>query len=185
MNNDRNICLIADRGYINVKKMCEMDYVGQEFVIRIRNDMNILNTIPFDLPHDSGKYEDCLCTVANDRAIKVKYRRHKFRTVSFIGCNGEKVVLCTNIVDLTADEIAELYRLRWEIETFFKLMKQFLSLNKIFGSSKNAAFSQAIIAFIVYILLFTLFSINHRFYSFISFLRAVIFNSPLVLLNKL
>ena len=182
---DRNICLIADRGYINVRKMCEMDYVGQEFVIRIRNDMNILNKIPFDLPHDSGKYEDCLCTVSNDRAIKAKYRQHQFRTVSFIGCNGEKVVLCTNIVDLTADEIAELYRFRWSIETFFKLMKQFLSLSKIFGSSKNAAFSQAIIAFIVYILLFTLFFFNSHFQSFVSFLRAFIYNSHLVILNKL
>lgn len=182
---DRGMCLVADRGYINVRKMCEMDYVGQEFVIRIRNDMNILNKIPFDLPHDSSKYEDCLCTVSNDRAIKAQYRHHQFRTVSFLGDNGQKVVLCTNIVDLTANEIAELYRLRWSIESFFKLMKQFLSLSKIFGSSRNAAFSQAFIAFIVYIFLFTLFSFNPLFPSFISFLRAIIFNSSSILLNKL
>jgi hypothetical protein len=182
---DRNTCIVADRGYINVRKMCEMDYVGQEFVIRLRNDMNILNKIPFDLPHDSGKYEDFLCTVSNDRAIKAVFRKHQFRTVSFIGCNGEKIVLCTNIVDLTAHEIAELYRLRWAIESFFKFMKQFLSLSKIFGSSKNAAFSQVIIAFIVYIFLFVLFSFNPIFPSFLSFLRAVIFNSPFVILNKL
>jgi hypothetical protein len=182
---DRNTCLVADRGYINVKKMCEMDYVGQEFVIRIRNDMNILNKIPFDLPHDSGIYQDYLCTIANDRAIKAVYRHHQFRTVSFIGANGEKVVLCTNIVDLTADEIAELYRLRWAIESFFKFMKQFLSLINIFGSSKNAAFSQVIIAFILYIFLFQLFTFNPRFPSFIAFLRAIIYNSPFALLNKL
>jgi hypothetical protein len=181
---DRNICLVADRGYINVRKMCEMDYVGQEFVIRLRNDMNILDKIPFDLPHDSGIYQDFLCTVSNDRAIKAKYRHHQFRTVSFTGCNGEKVVLCTNIVDLTADEIAELYRLRWSIESFFKLMKQFLSLSNIFGSSKNAAFSQAIIAFITYICLFTLFLANSHFHSFLAFLRAIIFNSTSLILDK-
>jgi hypothetical protein len=182
---DRNICLVADRGYINVRKMCEMDYVGQEFVIRIRNDMNILYKIPFDLPHDSSVYEDYLCTVSNDRAIKAVYRRHQFRTVSFIGCNGEKVVLCTNIVDLTAEEIAEMYRLRWSIEAFFKFMKQFLSLSKIFGSSKNAAFSQVIIAFITYICLFEIFIHNPHFPSFLAFLRAVIYNSTSVILNKL
>jgi hypothetical protein len=183
---DRNICLAADRGYINVKKMCEMDEVGQEFVIRIRNDMNILNRIPFDLPHDSGKYEDYLCTVSNDRAIKIQYRRRQFRTVSFIGCDGKKVVLCTNIMELTAEEIAGLYRLRWSVESFFKFMKQFLSLNHIFGSSKNAAFSQVIIAFIVYISLFTLFSLFYpHFNSFIAFFRAVIYNSISVSLNKL
>jgi hypothetical protein len=182
---DRHICLVADRGYINVRKMCEMDYTGQEFVIRIRNDMNILNKLPFDLPHDSGIYQDYLCTVSNDRAIKAKYRHHQFRTVSFMGSNGEKVVLCTNIIDLTADEIAEMYRLRWSIESFFKLMKQFLSLSNIFGSSKNAAFSQVIIAFITYICLFQLFIANPLFNSFLLFLRAVIHNSPCVLLNKL
>lgn len=182
---DRGMCLVADRGYINVRKMCEMDYVGQEFVIRIRNDMNILNKIPFDLPHDSSKYEDCLCTVSNDRAIKAIYRHHQFRTISFLGDNGQKVVLCTNIVDLTADEIADLYRLRWSIETFFKLMKQFLSLSKIFGSSRNAAFSQVIIAFIVYIFLYAAFDANSQYHSFVSFLRAIIFNSSSILLNKL
>lgn len=182
---DRGMCLVADRGYINIRKMCEMDYVGQEFVIRIRNDMNINAKIPFDLPHDSSKYSDFLCTLGNDRNIKSEYRNHQFKTVSFIGNKGQKVVLCTNIVDLTADEIAELYRLRWSVESFFKLMKQFLSLGKIFGSSKNAAFSQAIIAFIVYISLFFTFLSNPHFPSFISFLRAIIFNSSFVLLNKL
>jgi len=182
---DRNMCLVADRGYIDVKKMCEMDNVGQEFVIRIRNNMNILNKIPFDLPHDSDKYEDYLCTVSNDRAIKVVYRRHQFRTVSFMGDNEQKVVLCTNIVDLTADEIADLYRLRWSIESFFKLMKQFLSLGNIFGSSRNAAFSQAIIAFIIYIILYSLYVSLPQFRSFLSFLRVVKYDSSDIALNKL
>jgi len=177
---DRNICLIADRGYINVKKMCEMDYVGQEFVIRIRNDMNILNKIPFDLPHDSGIYEDYLCTIANDRAIKVIYRRHQFRTVSFIACDGQKVVLCTNIVDLSADEIAELYRLRWAIESFFKRMKQFLSLTKIFGSSKMPPFLRLLLPLLSILSILSIF-FSSLFSLFLSFLSCALLSIILLL----
>ena len=165
-------CVVADRGYFNIAKFCRLDDSGQEFVIRIRNTTNLVNPVPCDFTADS-KYTDILCTLGKDRDIPAEYRKHQFRVVSFEGSNGKTVTLCTNIYSLTADEVADLYRMRWSIETFFKTLKQNFSLKKIFGSTLNAVFTQVIINFIVYIFLFTLFSSFPFHSSFLDFIRKI------------
>jgi len=76
------------------------------------------------------------------------------------------VTLCTNIVDLYSEEIADLYRLRWSIETFFKTLKPNFQIKNIFGTSRNAVFSQAIIAFLVCVVISALysFSVEHNLF---------------------
>jgi hypothetical protein len=165
-------CVLADRGYFNIAKFCRLDDSGQEFVIRIRNTINLMNPVPYDFTADS-KYIDILCNLGKDRDLPAKYRKHQFRVVSFEGNNGKPVTLCTNIYSLTADEIADLYRMRWGVESFFKTLKQNFSLGKIFGSTLNAVYSQIIINFIAYIVLFTAFSLASFDFSFIAFLRYI------------
>jgi len=165
-------CVLADRGYFNIAKFCRLDDSGQEFVIRIRNTTNLVNPVPYDFTADS-RYTDILCSLGKDHSIPAKYRKRQFRVVSFEGSNGKTVTLCTNVYSLTADEIADLYRMRWSVETFFKTLKQNFSLGKIFGSTINAVFTQIIINFIAYIVLFTAFSLSHFNFSFISFLRYI------------
>jgi len=187
---DSDACILADRGFMSIQKMCELDDRGQEFVIRILNHTNILNAIDFD-PSTPAGYTDVLCTLGKDPKIPVKYRRHQFRVVSFDGANGERVTLCTNIVDLYSTEIADLYRLRWSIETFFKTFKQNFAVKRIFGTSRNAVFSQAIIAFLVctvFSVLFALVRDNNFFsakpFSFVEFLRFINFNDLPFSLDK-
>lgn len=179
---DRNVCILADRGYINVQKMCRMDEMGQEFAMRLRNDMKLNNSRPFPnlFPDDSNGYTDVLCNIGNDRSIPAHCRKHQFRVVSFSDTKGEEVRICTNIMDLSAKEIAALYKLRWKIETFFKELKQNFTIKKMFGSSKNAVFSQGIIAFIAYAVLFECYSAQGispnktgSHFSFLFFLRSL------------
>ena len=165
-------CVLADRGYFNIAKFCRLDDSGQDFVIRIRNTTNLVNPVPYDFTANS-KYTDILCTLGEDRGIPAEYRNHQFRVISFQGNNDKTVALCTNIYSLTADEIADLYRMRWQVETFFKTLKQNFSLRKIFGSSINAVFTQIIINFIAYIVLFSAFSLASFDFSFIAFLRFI------------
>ena len=178
--NDNATCVLADRGYFNISKFCRLDDSGQEFVIRIRNTTNLVNPVPHDFSADS-KYADILCTLGKDRDIPAEYRKHQFRVVSFVGNNDKQVTLCTNIYSLSADEIAALYRMRWAAETFFKTLKQNFSLKKIFGATLNAVYTQVIINFIAYIVLFSLFSDYLAFscinISFIDFLRKFRVNS--------
>ena len=163
-------CILADRGYLNIASFCRLDDAGQDFVIRIPEKVNLVNPIPHDFTRDS-KYTDILCSLGKDHSILAKYRKRQFRVISFAGDNGKKVTLCTNIYSLTADEIADLYRMRWNIETFFKTLKQNFSLKKIFGSTINAVFTQVIINFLAYIVLFSAFSLASFTFSFLSFLR--------------
>ena len=107
-------CTLADRGYFSIAKFCHLDDMGQDFIIRIRNNTNLVNPVPYDFKTDD-KYTDILCTLGKDRNIPKKYKKRQFRIVSFMGANGELVTLCTNIFSMTADEIAKLYRMRWEI----------------------------------------------------------------------
>ena len=86
-----------------------------------------------------------------------------------------------NIVDLYSEEIADLYRLRWSIEVFFKTLKQNFQIKNIFGTSRNAVFSQAIIAFLTCVVISALysFSVEHSLFPcrksihFIDFLRLI------------
>jgi hypothetical protein len=68
-------------------------------------------------------------------------------------------MLVTNLLDVTAETIAELYKERWEIELFFKWIKQNLRIKKFLGVSENAVKTQIAIAIILYLLI-ALFNLN-------------------------
>jgi hypothetical protein len=66
---------------------------------------------------------------------------------------GKEYVFITNRLDLSALEVAELYRRRWQIELFFKWIKQNLKIKAFYGTSKNAVLIQIWTALIAYLLL--------------------------------
>jgi transposase len=66
---------------------------------------------------------------------------------------GKEYVFVTNRLDLSALEVAELYRRRWQIELFFKWIKQNLKIKAFYGTSKNAVLIQIWTALIAYLLL--------------------------------
>jgi len=66
---------------------------------------------------------------------------------------GKEYVFLTNRLDLSALEVAELYRRRWQVELFFKWIKQNLKIKAFYGTSKNAVLIQIWTALIAYLLL--------------------------------
>jgi len=66
--------------------------------------------------------------------------------------DGKALVLLSNNLDLPATSIADLYRCRWQIEIFFKWVKQHLRIKAFFGTSENAVRTQIWIAISVYVL---------------------------------
>lgn len=185
---EEDTLLLCDRGYVNIKKMSELDMQGQEFIIRIREGINQLHVAEFDIAHNE-KYKDHICTLGKSSEIAKEYRKHQFRVVNFTIDSGERVCLCTNIVDLSADEIADIYRQRWSIETFFKTLKQNFTIKTIFGTSKNAAFSQGIIAFIAYLVLRAVYDtfspVLYNISSFVVFIRSFRYNASALPVPKL
>lgn len=148
--------LVADRGYMNVEKFCELDRKGQKFVIRLRN--TVRPHIVRKIKSTKEGYTDDICTLGNDRSIPKECREHPFRIVSFVGADGKLVRLCTNELALSAEEVGEIYRVRWEIECFFRRLKQNFQIKHIFGHSANSAFSQGFIAFLAYLFLNCIYS---------------------------
>ena len=76
------------------------------------------------------------------------------RRISVAREGKEPLILVTNLLDEPAEIIAELYKSRWEVELFFKWIKQRLKIKKFLGKSENAVRIQLITAIIAYILVF-------------------------------
>lgn len=133
--------MLFDRGYLDYERFDRMTDDGYFFVTRFR----VLE--PFTLPTHSTVLSDemVICTTQN-RSENV------FRRVKLLDTKGKELTLLTNRFDISADEIAEIYKSRWAIELFFKWMKQHLNIKKFYGHSEQAVHNQEYVAIIVYCL---------------------------------
>ena len=86
-------------------------------------------------------------------ATSVKKYPGKLRLIEFIDDEGKTYQFLTNNFKLAASSIAEIYRQRWQIELFFKWIKQNLKIKSFLGTSKNAVMTQIWVALILYLLL--------------------------------
>ena len=97
------------------------------------------------------------------------------RVAVYIQEDNRTVELITNNMMWSAATIAELYRRRWLIETFFKLIKQNLQLKTFLGTSQNACKSQIFIGLITYFILElirrTISTVKHKFGHFVTLIR--------------
>ncbi len=78
--------------------------------------------------------------------------KHALRMIETIDDKGNPVRIITNRFDLTAEEIGDLYRSRWQIEIFFRWVKQHLKFTRFFGDSENAVMNQIWVCLIAYCL---------------------------------
>ena len=101
------------------------------------------------------------------------------KIVSIDEKTNKSITILTNIFDMNAADIAKLYRARWNIEIFFKTIKQNLRVKKFYGQSKNAVETQIWIALIVYVLYLKLRQMStyegKNFTDFISKLKVCLF----------
>ncbi len=89
-----------------------------------------------------------------NKAIETNITEHHLRLVTVYKPKENKVIqIITNNMDWKARTIADLYKTRWDIELFFKAMKQNLQIKTFLGTSENAVKSQIFVALICYLLL--------------------------------
>ena len=121
---------------------------GYFFVTRLRKNEVIQYLETFELSTDSSVLSDEMVVIGatQNRSENV------FCLIKVLDSKGNELQLLTNRFDLSADEIAELYKSRWAIELFFKWMKQHLNIKKFYGHSEQAVHNQVYIAMIVYCL---------------------------------
>ncbi|WP_442953154.1 transposase [Paenibacillus sp. IHB B 3084] len=77
-------------------------------------------------------------------------QRH--RVVIFRDFEGREIRVVTDLMQVTAEQIAQMYKARWQIEVFFRWIKQHLNIPTLFGTTENAVYGQLFCALIVYVL---------------------------------
>lgn len=140
--------VIFDRAYSAVKWFAMFCQKEIFFVTRVKKDMKFKIVERYKVDTSSGVTSDNIVEMSNDsQAI----------TVRKIGYYDQKTfkhyVFLTNNFALDAKSIADLYKERWQIEVFFKEMKQFLKIKKFVGTNENAIKIQIYTALTVYLLL--------------------------------
>ena len=174
----KDTIVVDDRGYFDTLLFKTRIDDQNIFVTRIKDNILYESVRENDLPDDTDAHilKDEIILLKGKAAIENGIDQVEFsRVVVYIEEGNRTVVLITNNLEWSAATIAELYRRRWLIETFFKLIKQNLQIKTFLGTTPNACKSQIFIALICYLLLElirrTLCKTTHRFGHFVTLIR--------------
>lgn len=142
---------LMDRGFIDFARLARLDTLGAFFVTRAKSNLQFQRID--SRPVDKAAGLQCDQRV---RPIGV-HSQHDYpkdlRRVRFKDPNtGKRLVFLTNHFGLPALTVCDLYRLRWQVELFFKWIKQHLRIKAFFGTSENAVKTQIWIAISVYVI---------------------------------
>lgn len=142
---------IMDRGYVDFARLYAIHSAQAFFVIRAKSNLRHRCLASHQVDKNSGLRCDqriVLTGHLTDNKFPSPLRRVKF----YDATNDTLLVILTNHFDLSAANVAALYRRRWQIELFFKWIKQHLRIKAFFGTSQNAVKTQVWIAISVYVL---------------------------------
>jgi Domain of unknown function (DUF4372)/Transposase DDE domain len=142
---------VMDRGYLDFERLYRFVLAGAFYVTRTKSGvlLNRLASRPVD--RSTGIRSDHVVWVRN--AESAAHYPERLRRVTYRDPeDGKVLVFLTNNFDLPPEVIAQLYRLRWRVELFFKWIKQNLRIRHFFGTTDNAVKTQVWIAICVYVL---------------------------------
>jgi hypothetical protein len=138
MNFYANAIYLMDKAYVDFEALFRINNAGAFFVTRAKNTMRYeVVEQNFNIDETTGLRTDktVRLTIAKSKKLYPK----KLRLVEFYdNINDQLLVFLTNNFDVSALEVANLYRNRWQIEFFFKWIKQNLTVKKLWGHSINA-----------------------------------------------
>ena len=142
---------VMDRGYLDFERLHSLHQARAFFVTRAKSNMNARRIYSAATDRTTGII--CDQTIAlngyyTSRDYPAQLRRIRFKDPE----SGKTLVFLTNNVALPAATICALYKARWQVELFFKWIKQHLRIKKFYGTSENAVKSQIWIAVSVYVL---------------------------------
>uniref|UniRef100_A0A1S7LHP4 Transposase n=1 Tax=Magnetococcus massalia (strain MO-1) TaxID=451514 RepID=A0A1S7LHP4_MAGMO len=142
---------VMDRGYLDFARLYLLDQCGAFFVTRAKSNLGFRRLYSRPVDKSSGLQCDQTIVLITPKSAK-EYPAHLRRIKFFDSENNKVLVFLTNDFTLPALTIAQLYRSRWQVELFFKWIKQHLRIKSFFGTSENAVKTQIWIAISVYVL---------------------------------
>ncbi len=143
---------VVDRAYVDFDWLYSIDQQNAFFVTRLKKSIKWTRVISHPVDKSVGLRSDQEILLFAKKT-KAKYPK-RLRRISFRDeIQNRTLVFLTNNFLLPADTIAALYKARWEIELFFKWIKQNLKVKSFYGTSPNAVKTQIWVAMIVYLIL--------------------------------
>ena len=142
---------IMDRGYLDFERLYVLHQCASFFVVRAKSNTRLRRL--YSMPVDKSTGLRCDQIVVPTGFYPRKNYPDKLRRVVFVDTDKDnRLNLLTNQMTLPALTIAELYRCRWQVELFFKWIKQHLRIKAFYGTSENAVKTQIWVAISVYVL---------------------------------
>jgi transposase len=142
---------VMDRGYIDFARLHALHQAGAFFVTRAKSNLNSHRVYSAATDRATGVIADQTIALDGSRTsldYPVHLRRIRFHDTE----KAKTLVFLTNHTALPALTICELYKSRWQVELFFKWIKQHLRIKQFYGTSENAVKTQIWIAVSVYVL---------------------------------
>lgn len=141
---------VMDRGYLDFERLYRLHQAASFFVTRAKSNFKFKRVYSRPIDRSTGllcDQEVQLIVFYSQQAYPERLRRIRYRDAE-----GRRLVFLTNHMTLDPLTICELYRCRWQVELFFKWIKQHLRIKRFFGTSENAVKTQVWIAVAVYVL---------------------------------
>ena len=142
---------VMDRGYIDFKRLHAFTLSLAFFVVRAKENILLQRRYSHSVDKSTGVRSDqtvVLTTIGSASAYPDALRRVSY----FDAVTGKRLVFLTNNFTLPALTIAQIYKQRWQVELFFKWIKQHLRIKAFYGTSENPVKTQIWIAVSVYVL---------------------------------
>ena len=152
----KNTIILEDRGYFDFQLMLNRIQAENVFVTRIKENtvFETITELELSSIEDQDILKDEIIRLSGAKAIECGIDQYQLRLVHVYKPDENKVIeIITNQLEWKARTIADLYKKRWDIELFFKAIKQNLQVKTFLGTSENAVKSQIYIALISYLIL--------------------------------
>lgn len=168
---------IMDRGYLDFSRLYRIHQGLAFFVIRSKHNMSFQRIISHPVDKATGVQCDQSIILAGQQS-RQDYPERLRRIRYYDPETDKRIVPITNNWSLPAITIAELYRCRWQVELFFKWIKQHLRIKAFFGTTENAVKTQIWIAISVYVLVAIVkkrLKLEHSLYTILQILSLSLF----------
>ena len=168
---------VMDRGYMDFQRLFRLHQAGAFFVTRAKNNLRARRVYSAPTDRSTGVIADQRVMLEGFYASQ-DYPEH-IRRIRFADpTTGQTLIFLTNNTSLPATTIAALYKNRWQVELFFKWIKQHLRIKHFFGTSENAVKTQIWSAVCTYVLIAIIkkeLQLNASLYTCLQILSVCIF----------
>lgn len=143
--------IAMDRGYIDFKRLYEIHRKAAFFVIRAKNNLKFRRLYSREVDKTTGLRADQTIALFTRKSRK-GYPEHLRRVSYFDKEQDKRFVFLTNHFGIPTKTVADVYKQRWQVELFFKWIKQHLRIKAFYGTSPNAVKTQIWVGLCIYLL---------------------------------